>query len=1097
MMIVHRSHRMEVLAECLCKVLGCRASSDPFAAEWIVVPSSGMERWVLMQIAETLGVAANLRFLFPAQLVQVTTDAVLQDNASGAWNTERVAWTLVDLWPDLLTRPEFAWLADFLRGTGPGSPIGRREVVLARRLAEVFDRYLVYHRDLILSWNQGKGEPSWQAEAWRAVRSRIGPPDPAERMDRLLRIMASEDPPLEGVPPRLCVFGVSALPPSYLEVLRALGRHREVHLFAFVPSPEWFGDARTPVEVDRAIRRSHIVEPTNPEREVHPLLAAFGTLSRDFQDALVSCEGPDVELRDCEVEPKDPHEGEQKHSMLSWLQRDLLNACLPPGKHPVSPGDNSVRVHACHGPMRQVEVLRDALLALFENDPTLEPRDVLVMTPDIEAYAPLVEAVFGDTGEDAGFPRIPYQITDRSIARENPAASVVSRVLHLARGRVPASEVLDLLALPPLARRFEMTPDDLNRVREYVRQSGIRWGVDKEHRAKHGLPATDEHTWRFGLDRLVVGFAMGSDGSRIFHDVLPCDLAAGGGGGTLPRFIAFCEVLFDLIRCASAPKPLQEWAAFTEKVLERLTAQDDESKEQVLEARRCLSNVVEAAGDGPPRPLDLDAWLAVWEAASTVRSGTTGFFRGGVTFAALVPMRSLPFRVVALMGLDDGAFPRQAPRLSFDLLARERSPRDRSPRDEDLQLFLEAILSARDHLIITYTGLGARDNQPIPPAVPVAQLLDALDASFDVQGCEKASEAVVVRHPLHPFSPRVFSRAEVPAFDHRFMAAARVLLSEERVEHRPRFDRLVSPRREDVIRPEDLSRFLEHPTKFLLRRLGFRPEPAEVSVEDREPVVLEALDRYEVGEEIVASVLLRGEKHGSLLQRLRRAGRLPAGSLAEIEFGLVEDMARPLVQQARTLVTPPIEDTMVDINVGGMRIQGTLPNLSPGGLVLITFSSSFQARLLGLWVKHLLATLAVRSYPGQAVLVSRSDKRPVAVLDPLASDPNQARKCAESVLGTVLHLYKLGQSVPLPLFAKASYAYAEAIFRDRADEALRAAWKSWNDEHGGERADPWVRFAFGDLASPEEATVPNAPKFEELAETVFRPLLEALGSMET
>lgn len=1093
MMTVCRSHRMEVLAQGLCEVLRSPASRDPFAPEWIVVPSSGMERWVSMQVAQTLGVAANLRFLFPTQLVQAITDAVLRDDVVGAWTTERIAWTLVDLWPDLLARPEFASLADFLDATGPGASVGRREVVLARRLAEVLDRYQVFRPDLILSWDRGEGKSGWQAEAWWALRSRIGPPDPVERLDRSLRAMVTAAPPLDGFPSRLCVFGFSALPPLHLEVLQALARHREVCLFAFAPSRAWFGDALTPREADRAGRRAGRTDDlARPVSGVHPLLAALGRLSRDFQNALTESEGRGVLIRDDWDEREDPSVTGAPRPMLSVLQDDILNGTSPEEPHPAAPGDHSIRIHACHGPMRQVEVLRDALLALFEEDPTLGPRDVLVMTPDIETYAPLVEAVFGDGGGDAGFPRIPYQIADRSLARENPVAAVVGRVLDLARGRLPASEVLDLLAMPPVARRFGMTPDDLAWVRHLVRESGIRWGLDGDDRARHGLPGTDENTWRFGLDRLLLGFAMGSDDGRMFADVLPCDRAAGGGGGTLARFVAFCEALFDLVRRARSPRPLNEWIAFTEVVLARLVAQDEEGAEQANEVRwYARTNVV------PSRPLDLDAWIAVWEDGSAVRAGAQAFFRGGVTFAALVPLRNLPFRVVALMGLDDGVFPRQSPGLSFDLLARDRRPGDRSARDEDLQLFLEALMAAREHLIITCTGLGIRDNQPVPFSVPVAQLLDALDASFQVEGHERASEAVVVRHPLQPFSPRVFSRTGLPAFDRRYLAAACALLSRERVEPTPRFDRPVSPRGDDVIRPETLSGFVEHPTRFLLRRLGFRPEPAEVSIEDRELVVLEAWDRHEVGEEVVASALLRGEERGPLLHRLRRAGKLPAGSLAAIEFAVVEDMARPLVRQARDLVVGPIEDTTVDVEVAGMRIHGTLPDLSASGLVVVTFAASFQARLLRLWVRHLLATLALPSYPGRAVLVSRSNGKAVAVLKPLASDPCEARERAESRLATLLDLYRQGQSAPLPLFAKASHAYAEAVCSDREDEALRAARKSWNDERGGERADPWVRFAFGDVASPEEVTVPGAPKFKDLAEIVFRPLLEALGGVET
>lgn len=1076
MMTVHRNHRMEALARDLCEVLCCPASADPFEPEWVVVHSSGMERWVSMQVAQTLGVAANLRFLFPAEVVRAAMDAALPDETPSAWDPERVAWVLLDVLQDLIERDEFAPLAAFLGERGDGITVSRREAALARRLAEMVDHSLVFRPDVLLRWNRGKDLADWRALMWRALRERLGPPDPAERMDRFLRTLASGDLPLPGFPPRLCVFGTSALPPAYLRVFQTLGTVREVHLFAFTPSREWFGDALTARE---AARRPLASLDPGLGPPVHPLLAAFGRLSRDFQAALVECEEQGALVLD-EAGTLDDRPPD---TILSLLQEDIWNARLPDAPHRVAPDDASIRVHACHSPMRQVEVLRDALLALFDRDPTLEPRDVLVMTPDIEAYAPLVQAVFGDGGPDAGFPRIPFQVADRSLARENPAAAVVGRVLEMARGRLPASEVLDLLAQPLVARRFGMTANDLARSREMVRESGIRFGLDADHRASLGLPRTDEHTWRFGLDRLLVGYAMAPDGGRLFADVLPCDLAA--GSDTLPRLVAFLEALFEIVRRARAPRSLPEWVAFTDEVLDRLAAPDE--AEIALEARQCARQVADQAR-GMSRPLDLDAWAAVWKDATSRRVGARAFFRGGVTFAALVPLRNLPFRVIALMGLDDGAFPRQEARLSFDLLARERRPGDRSARDEDLQLFLEALLSARDHLLVTYTGFGIRDNQRLPPAVPVAQLLDTLDASFEVADGRAPSDHVVVPHPLQPFSPRVFSRREVPAYDRRYEAAARSLLVPERVRPRPRLDRAI-PGSDDVattVSPANLARFLSHPTRDLLQRLGFRPDPEDLSLPDREPVVLEDLDRHEVGEEIVASWLLRNEPSEAIQRRLQRSGKLPPGSLAAVEFGVVGDMARALVERARGLATCPLADVAVDIEVEGTRVVGAIPGAFSGGLLAVTFSRTLPARLLRLWVNHLVAMLAIPAYAGRATLVSRDDQ-PVVTLSDRGLEGGRARE----VLANLIRLYRLGDTRPLPLFAQTSYALVRGIesgkTRDEALRDARKAWKKW------ERGDPFVQFAYGDVPSPEEVRVEGAPSFEDLAVDVFGPVLRAMG----
>ncbi len=1071
MLNISRSHRLETLAQALCRVLAKPCSPDPFEPEWVVVQNLGMGRWLRMQVAQGLGVAANLRFLLPGDLVQEALDAALGGPSAGRWRCETLVWVLLDLLPDLARRPEAAPLASYLGGEVASDAIGRREMALAIRLAETFDRYLVFRRDIVRAWDQGEEPCSWQAIAWREVRSRLGPPDPAERVHEFLARCAAGEARLEGFPRRVCVFGASALPPLHLEVLHALARDREVHLFVLAPSREWFGDALTPAEA------AHRREACGVGTEPHPLLAALGRLSRDFQVVLEECqerwgvavEGPEDLFAD---------HGPARTTMLARLQADLVAGVLPQEPHPLSKEDTSIRVHACHGPMRQVEVVRDALLALFEADRTLEPRDVLVMCPDIEAYAPLIEAVFGEGAQGAGFPVIPYQVADRSMARENPAAEVVSRILRLAGGKVPASEVLDLLSLPLVARRFGMSAEDLAQVREFVRAARIRWGLDEAHRLEHGYPG-DENTWRFGLERLLLGFAMSGEERRLFANVVPCE-AASGRLGALERFIEFSEVLMAFVRRARDPKSLREWVRDTEEVLAHFVPKDDEGQGWALEARQAARRVLDDAGDGPSRPLQAEAWLAVWEGRVLQPSRAGAFFRGGVTFSALVPLRSLPFRVIVLMGLDDGTFPRQGQRVSFDLLAQERRAGDRSARDEDLQLFLEAILSARDHLIITYTGRGLHDNAPLPPAVPVGQLLDALDASFRTGDGRKPSEAVLVSHPMHPYSPAAFGRDDFRTFDQRYESAARALRARVRVPPRPRFDRPLPTREEGVVALSELARFFMHPIRYLLRYLGVEVELEAVTVEDRVPPVVAGLERYEVSEE-VAQALLREVPADLLFQYLQRAGLLPPGNLARVEFERVLGDVLPLVREVRTRVTFPAREALVTLEVGGARIEGVLGNVFPEGLAAVTTAKAFQKKILSLWVQHLVATLALDHYGGRAWLFSQWEGGSVC-LEPI--EKGQARTDLEDLVS----LYRLGLTVPIPLFPKSSYAF---VADSGAMVAARREWTQWDGS--GEGQDPHVRFVFGEVSSPEEVPLPEGvPGFQEVAKRVFGPIVKVL-----
>lgn len=1071
-----RSHRLERLADVLADGLRQMPFVDPIEPEWVVIPSAGMERWLSMRLADTLGIVANLRFVFPDEILRALAGLFVPEETDGAsLHPDRLFWGLLDAVPRVVGREGFATLRAYL-DPHVGGQVTRREVLLVRQLADVFDRYLVHRPDLLLAWERGAEPGDWQAELWRALCAQDGGGSSTQRHRLLLEAIERAQVAPPGLPRRLWVFGVSTLPPLYLEIFRALGRLADIHLLVFAPTPVWFADARSPAEAVRDVRRAGVYAVSDDD--LHPLLRSFGRLSRDFQDLLADIAPlePDGDLFE-----DDP---ECQPTLLRLLQTDIVAARIPDEKHCVRPADGSVQVHSCHGPMRQVEVLRDVLLTLLDRDRTLQPRDILVMTPDIATYAPLIEAVFGEGGT-VGIPHIPYQIADRSLAGENRVAEVLARVLDLATGRVPASAVLDLLALAPVASRYGISVSDLERIRVFIRQAGIRWGLHADHRVAHGLPRSDEYTWRFGLDRLLLGVAMESrQGTRIFADVVPCD-AAVTGVETLRRFVSFAEDVMSLIEEARLARLATDWVSWTKGVMDVLVSRTSEDEASILEVLRVLEEW--RRGVASSRLLDLDAWRAVFEGLKAERRGAGVFFRGGVTFAALVPLRSIPFRVIALIGMDDRAFPRPRSAPSFDRTVLEPRRGDRNPRDEDLQMFLQAILSARDTLVITYTGRGMRDNEVLPPAVPVGQLLDAIRSSFEVEGVGDAAEAVVYDHPLQPFSPKNY-REPWRSYDARFAAVARALVEPRRSRPPALLDSPISEGEPlDVVTPAELARFLEHPVRAFLRS-RCRLEVEEVTVEDQVPATLAGLDRWSVGEGLLRAMLSGEEEISSLLRRYRRSGYLPPGRVSEAEFEVIAAEVRGLVEQARRLMPGEARSESIMLSLGGVRLAGTVEGLYGDRIVWACFSTSTHRHLIRMWVHHLAASAALPGYAGTATLLSRGQ---IETLGPLDEDRAVWGEKARAILSDLLELMRLGRTTVLPFFAASSRAYTENWKEQaRALEAARRAWITWDGL--GEGQDPFVRFAFGDVESPNEATAPNAPSFQELSERVWRPILEVL-----
>ena len=1169
-MHLHTSNRAEHLVTRLAEVLR-RPSGGPFEPEVVMVHSPGMGTWLKQRLAQNLGVCAHVEFPFPNRFLPELFDAVLPtgDEEAAKWTRSRVRWAVLAELFQHLEHEDFKrvrrYLVDSAREVDP-----LKALQLATRIARVFVGYLYYRPAMILRWQSGRlsdgagNAERWQARLWVGVRRRLDSPNVVElskAFQTQLRAATASPPPvakpaakpapadgqlsLFGVAPpkrepqpveapvdidlggllpgRICLFGVSSLPPLQLEILGELARYTEVHLFVVAPSREFFGDIRDKGSIARAARSASV-------EDAHltvgsPLLASMGRLGRDFQSLL---HGSDLSIAEFDEHYVDPTEVDlrvsgtwqtdlfpARASALQVLQSDILNLRHRGPEHEpfeLHPDDHTVAVHACHSPMRQVEVLHDQVLDLFRRDGTLTPADVLVMCPDLETYGPLVEAVFGRPKED---PRnVPFRIADRSIRRDSPAAEAFLGALDLMDSRFGAARVMDLLSIQGVHRHFGITSDELPTIARWIGDVGIRWGIDAEHRTDHGQPPYEENTWRFGLDRLLLGAAMRGDGLRVFRGVLPFDDIEGSASELAGRFTAFAQTLFSFETRLRDPRSLGRWRDDLSALLEQLVHLDDDVAWAHEQIRRILN---EAADDAESVGLEVEIPLSairnLMRSALTDGRSAYGFLTGSVTFCEMLPMRAIPFRVVCMLGMDERAFPRAGSRLGFDLVALDPKVGDRSNRDDDRYLFLEALLSARDRVLITYTGQSVRDNSPLPPSVVVSELLDACEESFsdptNEEFVDRNAESFVTVHGLQPFS-EIYFRSDEPAhftYAHEFHSGAASLRA-PRAEAAPFVSSRTEPAESSTtVAVHELVRFFRDPVRaFFNDRLGVYLRDDNVALIEREPIVLDRLQSS-----ILAGRMLDraagGHDLSESFEATKGEGALPLGEPGGTKYDSLVASVGPLeraLDAVRVVEEPGFRG--VDLTIGDVNIVGRVHGIFGGRLVKHQYSRVRGDHELMLWVQHLV--LCALGGHRESVLVGRPPRHSVASQRGSAGldvevTRYRAVEDAERHLAALLALWKDGRREPLLLFPTLGLIWQENV------ESRRDRWREVNrawDGSGpipGLKENPYAKAMLcgtppfqldrPDAARRVMGALPSRPElgFSELAQTVFQPMLEA------
>ncbi len=1084
-LVVHRAERADTLVVALAELMAV-PPPDPFTPEVVVVPARGVERWLTQSLSTRLGrsrqgdgIAANIAFPSPAELVSaVSASATGTSAAEDPWSPGRLVWAVLNTVDAVVGQPWCASLTVHLDSTVQVHRIGRRYAT-ASTLTTLFTAYGAERPAMVREWADGMDTDGagvelpedirWQPQLWRRVRDAVGGPSPAETLPAVTRFVGDRPQELD-LPGRVSVFGPTRLTTQQLAVLAALSEHRDVHLWLHHPSPAMWDDLGA---LEAASRRADDVGVSIAGN--NPLLASLGRDVRELQQRLPAAR---VDVH----HPADP----DPLTVLSRLQDDIRRNRTDSAAR--LSADGSVAAHICHGPARQVEALRETLLTVFTDMPDLEARDVVVMCPDVELFAPLIQAAFGQpaTGAAGGHPGhgLRVRLADRGLTGTNPLLELCSRLLGMAGGRVTATELLDVAALNPVARRFGFTVDELAQLRRWAGEANLHWGLSQADRDAYAVPAPGgiaTGTAQAAMSRLLLGVAADAQPLDLLGGVLPLADVDSSDIDLAGRFAEFTAGLESSLSGLTGTHAAATW---TDHLINSMDSLAAVGRRDAWKHEQAVAELTAATEHAPAAQLRLADVRVLLAGRLAPRPTRANFRTGELTVSSLVPMRSVPHRVVVLLGLDDDSFPRATHPDGDDVLARDPRIGERDPRHEDRQLLLDALMSATDRLLVFYSGADRSTGAPRPPASPVADVLDAVAAVTEL-------EAVSTRHPLQTFDAANFAGTPPISFDADAFAGA-VAAARPPAPAAPFLPGPLAPPAGDagVLELDELTSLIVHPQRaFLRERLGVVLAEESDDVDDALPVEMNGLSRWQVGERMLRERLEGAGASQVGFAELAR-GSLPLGPLgmaAGREIRLVVDR---IVAATQALHSAQADAVDVDVELGGRRLAGTVAGVRGQNLVATTFSTLRARHRLGAWVRLLALAAARPDVRWQAVTTgwggTRARPGPWRSTLTAPDDPG-------AVLRQLAALWDDGMLAPLPMSASAACAYAERRnARSSAEMARVAAQQSWDGEFDGAASAPNA-YLYGSGASFDvlwdEPSPAGGSRFAVLAFEVWAPLL--------
>jgi exodeoxyribonuclease V gamma subunit len=1114
--IAFHSNRSENLAEIVIEWIK-RHPLPALDEEIILVQSNGMAEWVKMELTRQTGVCAATRVELPSRFLWRTYRQILGRDAvpvESPLDKVPMIWRLMKLLPGLTELTEFAPIAGFLKEDEP-----ERMLQLAARLADLFDQYQNYRADWLEAWEAGNDrlimadgksadlpdEQRWQPVLWRAVIAMLDEQQRQSIRPRLhQRVLAklSTSAPQGKIAQRVIVFGMSQIPWMTLQALAALAPYSQIILAIPNPCQFYWGDIMDGRELLRSQRRRQPLREgvelsTLPLEDMHahahPLLAAWGRQGRDFVrqlDVFDDAERSRQQFDLARIDLFDETIEDDQTPLLKQVQNRIRDL-TPLSEHeapPIADDDRSIVFHSAHSRVRELEILHDQLLDLLANPDTyLNPRDIIVMVPDIEQMAPFIRAVFGlYKTNDARY--IPYDIADMSAKASNPLIGAIDWLLSLPEQRCTMSELVDLLELPAIAARFGIAQESLPRLTGWMAGAGIRWGLNEQHRHDLGLAACGEQNsaW-FGLRRMLMGYASGQVPSLADGEIEPYAEVGGLEAELAGSLAHLLQSLVNWSNITSTPATPEDWIVRFRALLADIAKPESETDQQALDALHdglfAWHSACEQSGFSNMVPIKVAR--AAWMEAIKTPNLNQRFRAGGVTFCTLMPMRAIPFEVVCLLGMNDGDYPRRSMRSDFDLMGLPGTsrPGDRSRRDDDRQLMLESLLSARRVFYVSWCGHSVRDNSEQPPSVLVSQLRDYLSSGWAPEVVSERTTA----HPLQPFSRRYFE-ANSPLSTHA---------REWREIHQSTSNEAASAAPLTAFVPDvpltinQLTHFLRKPVKAFFRKrllVSFADELAEN--DDLECFSLDGLQEYGLIQTLLTTATADPAQESAginrFLTQLRKSGALPFKGLGDIEQKSLRDTLHKMLiawHEVQSGYPEPAERQSIRIQQGEVILEDWIDHLrrgvaeqsdqlawlelDPGNL--LEKSEKPLARpdkLLGPWIRSL--AVAASGVIATGKLVGRDG---TVTLSPMP------QKLAQETLNLLLSLWLDGMNAPLPLPPKTAIAYL--------NEKNPAAQYEGGHMIRGEVDEPCMARIY-----PDYEALTESGRFEQLAREVYSPLFD-------
>jgi len=937
MFIVYKSNSLNTLLLEAYKIIQEKPLNNIFEKEIFVYDSKILFQYLNIFIAEKIGISANIKLYHPNDFIWKLFEIISpKKKLKNTFTHSMMIWKIMKIIDDKKIFENY----------------NKKEAKLQKfkfsfLMANIFEQYIFYRPNWINEWETEKNtsiidqNDIWQIKLWIEIIKNSKKTHQysyhfANLFYNFQKLFEEKKIQKKHLPSRCFIISSFALNPSYIRIFQNISTYINIYFLYVTPFKK---------NIFNFIQDNNIF--LNQKKNKKPcdnsLIKLWGQYEKIY--ALYIIRSKEMKIINCFKE-------NNNRNLLNSIKNDLLKKNINKKKRFLISTDNSISINICFNKKNEIEILHKKLLIFFNKNSSIKPKDVVVTSFSIENYISSINSVFASENNKK---QIPFFIANKFSKKTNIIISSFKKILNLANSRFHNEEILEFLDIPEIAKKFNLSEEEIKILYYWIEEANIRWAIDCKHKDYLSFPKNKQNTWLYGIEKLLLSYAM-NDTEKVWNNILSCSSINGSRTEIIEKLIIFIKTLKKWQKKLSRSQYLIHWHSLSKDLINDFFFCSQKIEKSIKMIQKNWTEMINNnLSSGYLKKVSINILIKNFFYKYYFNNHQK-FLPDVVNFCHPNAVCYIPFKIICIIGADHLSVPKINHLDKFNLLKKYPLIEDINIYQKYCYLFAQSISCAEQYFYISYVGYSIKDESKIYPSILIDQLLHYISSNFCFSGdCNLSlqdNSKKIIKHLCKKYKIQYFYKKK-----YANPSTTENLQDVFKYTNRNINNKNILKRNSCTkINLKDLITFWKNPICYFFNvNLQIKVDIKKHAINTTEPFSVNQEDSFKI-KNILLNKIINNQDTMELFKKYMLSGKLPYDFFGKIFWN---QKLKEMTMIAKEVMKYRIskEEKKINLKIEKYQIDGILSEIQTTGLLRWKPNTINFSDRITLWLEHLIYSL--------------------------------------------------------------------------------------------------------------------------------------------